>query len=199
MPGFPAAVRVAAGDAQRAAVGTVREVAVVVADVSGNAVADHAVTAFPSHGTVEDSTRTTDAAGRAVFRWTLGRAAGRQQVAFKAQGVDSMARAAAIAIPRAVANVVLQAAAGVPAAGKVLAVTASVTDDYGNAIAGVQVMFSGSAGNVAPTRVATDARGQAVTRWTPAARAGEQVLTATVRGTSVKGTHTVSVIVPTRR
>jgi hypothetical protein len=197
MAGWPATIRVVSGDGQRGAVGAdLREVVVRVTDAFGNPVPDAGVTAAPVAGTVEDSVRNTDANGRAAFRWTLGRSAGRQTVTFKVAGLDSTVASAAVAAPRAPANVSLQVPPGPATAGRAVAVSATVTDDYANPIAGVQVVFTVAAGSVAPARVATDQRGQAAAKWTPAARPAEQALSVTVRGTTVRARHVVTVPAP---
>jgi hypothetical protein len=66
-----------------------------------------------------------------------------------------------------------------------------VTDVYGNGVSDAPVAFLVSSGSVSPARVMTDSTGRAVTKWTLGTAAGEQPITATVRGTTVKATAVV--------
>jgi len=61
------------------------------------------------------------------------------------------------------------------------------------------VVFTVGAGTLSVARGATDDAGRASTRWTPGTAAGDQVVTATLRGTSTRVTHTVRVTTPTKR
>jgi hypothetical protein len=55
------------------------------------------------------------------------------------------------------------------------------------------IVFTAGAGSLTAARVMSDSTGAAATRWTPGATPGEQALTATIRGTAIKATHTVRV------
>ena len=67
----------------------------------------------------------------------------------------------------------------------------TVADAYGNPISDVQVVVNASAGSATPVRVMTDPHGHAITRWTLGSLAGDQNLTAAVRGTKVRTTVAV--------
>ena len=69
----------------------------------------------------------------------------------------------------------------------------SERDAYGNPVADAPVTYTAAAGTLSPARVMTDDQGRATTRWTPGSAAGEQPLTAVVRGTTVRATHSVRV------
>ena len=66
------------------------------------------------------------------------------------------------------------------------ALTATVTDVFGNPVAGVPVRFAPAAGSATPANVVTDDRGQAATRWTLGAQPGPQAVTATVPKTEMR-------------
>jgi hypothetical protein len=102
-------------------------------------------------------------------------------------------RATARARPGAAANVALQAPPARAAAGTRIGLAALVTDAYGNPVGNAVVVFSAGAGTFTASRVATDTAGRALTRWTPGAAPREQSLTVTIRGTTIKTTHAVSV------
>jgi len=194
-PGDPAALRVAAGDAQRGPAGRAltKEIVIVATDGLGNAVPGTSVRARPVDGSVADSVVPTDSTGHARFRWTLGRRAGPQRLELRAAGVDSLVVVAARATPLAAANLEFQNPPATATPGRAIGVTVLVTDPYGNPVADASVTFSAAAGMLSASRVMTDDRGRATTRWTPGAGPGEPALAAVVRGTTVRATHTVRV------
>lgn len=187
------------GERQRGTVGAAlaKPVVVSVRDSFGNGVPDIELRVTGRSGT--DSVVTTDSAGRAAIRWTLGRVAGTDTLTVRARGIDSTVAVTAQARPAAAANV---AFAGPPArgtAGSRIRLTALVTDAYGNPVPSAVVVFAAAAGTISSSRVATDDAGRATTRWTPGPTPGDQRVTATLRGTSSKTTHTVHVTAPSRR
>ena len=66
-------------------------------------------------------------------------------------------------------------------------VTVSLTDAYGNPVAGRVVTFRTGSGSVKPARVTTDAEGRAQVRWAPATKV-RSPLVASVSGTKVSAT-----------
>jgi len=197
-PGPPAAIAVLAGSNQRGPVGKGLPKAVVLAvrDAHGNPVPRTAVTVRPVHGTVSDSAAVTDSAGRARLSWTLGRSAGNQLLEVRVAGIDSVARVRAMADAAGAANVAFRDPPASATVGTRRRVVVTVTDAYGNPVRDALVVFTPTAGTVSASRVASDGAGAAATVWTPGAPAGEQRLTATVRGTSVTAAHAVRVTVP---
>jgi hypothetical protein len=67
-------------------------------------------------------------------------------------------------------------------------VDVDLTDAYGNPVADQPVVFSTKSGTVSPTRVMTDAKGRAHTRWTPGSKTGKRTLVAAVKGTDARAT-----------
>jgi hypothetical protein len=63
---------------------------------------------------------------------------------------------------------------------------AVVTDVYGNPVPDAIVSFATRSGGVAPTRAAADTAGRVRATWTLGAQAGEQALSASVRGSDVE-------------
>lgn len=201
MSGWPAALKVTTGASQRGPAGGAlpQRVVVQVVDKSGNPIPDVPVSARALAGEVDDTIRSTDAAGNAAFRWTLGRAAGGQELEFRTTGLAAVAKAGARAIPRAAANIAVEKppAAGTP--GKIIPISIVVTDDYGNVIPDTPVVFAVKTGALSATRVLTNAQGRAATRWTLGSAVGDQAVTASVRLSTVKTSHTISVVPPKRR
>jgi hypothetical protein len=202
LPAPASTVTIESGGNQDGAVGAALRHSIVVriADGAGNAAAGAMLRAVALSGSVPDTLAVADARGRVSLRWTLGRQAGPQLLELRA-GDGAPVRVSAKAHPLEPANI---ASAGAPRsalAGRALPrpVVFTVTDAYGNPIADVQVAFAASAGSVERGRVMTDARGQAATRWTLGSEPGEQTLTATVRGTTVKGSVAVRSVKGTAR
>lgn len=195
LAGAPAAIAVVSGDKQPGTVGAAlrRPVVVQVSDGNGNAVPDAALTLTPSAGSVGDSVMATDQAGRVTIRWTLGRSTGAQRLDMATVDGGITANVTARAAPAVAANVEIQMPPTAGTAGRALprAISALVTDAYGNPVPNVLAVFTVSAGTVSAARVMTSEKGLAATRWTLGPRAGEQTLTAVVRGTAAKTTLTV--------
>lgn len=193
--GAPAAIEVVSGDAQHGRVGKTLEKSVVlrVRDAAGNPVAAAPVSLRPREGAVEDSTPVADSLGRVRVRWRLpGEAGPVRLVAELADGADTLSLTAT-AVAGAPANVTFDDADGPVTPGKRLPkpVTAHVTDVYGNPIAGAVVVFRAASGTAVPTKVATDSKGVARTRWTLGREDAEFVLRASVSGTDARGAMTV--------
>jgi adhesin/invasin len=188
-------LELASGGGQEGRVGAMltRPVVMRLLDDSGNPVSGATVRVIALAGTVADSAPAADAQGRALIHWTLGSKAGSQELELSV-GAHKPMRVSARALALEAANIALD---GVPAngvAGHALPkpVTATVTDAYGNIVAGVQVAFSVLAGSVSPARVITDAKGQAVTHWKLGTKPGDQALVVSVKGKGVSTTATVT-------
>lgn len=188
-PGAPAAIALAAGDAQRARVGAAlaHRVVLRVTDSLGNGVAGVPVALKVAGGAVADSTPVTDAAGRVEVPWTMPRTPGAARLTARAPGLAAPVEVRATALVAAPANLAFAAAASEAAthaaAGKPLAAPAAVTvsDAYGNPVPNAVVTFATKGGgSVSPARVVTDADGVARTRWKLGAKGGTQELVAAV-------------------
>jgi hypothetical protein len=199
--GRPVALVLVSGQGQRAAVGQPlgKAVVVVVRDAGGNPVSGVPLTARPVQGTVADTALVTDAEGRAAVQWSLGRATGLHRLEVRAAGVDSTLTVTARARAGAAANVAFRGPPARATVGTPIRLTAAVTDAYGNPVGDALIVFSAGAGTLTAARVMSDTTGAAATRWTPGATPGEQALTATIRGTAIKATHTVRVTATARR
>ena len=193
-PGDLATVRVLAGDGQRGPAGRAlpKEIVIVAADRLGNAVPGLPIAVRVESGSVAEGSTVTDSTGRAQFRWILGRRAGLQRLELNVAGLDSGVVVNARASALAAANLEFHNPPESVPAGRATAVAVLVTDEYGNPVADVPVAFSAAAGTLSASRVMTSDQGLATTRWTPRV-AGEPVLTAVVRGTTIRATHTVRV------
>lgn len=193
--GAASSLRVVSGNDQRARAGAPLAKAVVIEarDLAGNAVAGASLALRPSTGAIEDSTPTTDSAGRVRVRWTMPTKAGVAKLTARLAGARTGVDAQATVLPGAPANVTFDQPRGGAVAGHALAkpVVATVTDVHGNPVSGVVVTFHASSGTVAPARVATDEHGVAKTHWTLGKREGDQTLTAAGAGVVTKGSVTV--------
>ena len=196
-PGPAAAAAVVSGGDQSGPVGAALRHPIVVrlTDSLGNAAAGATLRVVAVSGSVAETLLVAGQDGRASVAWTLGRQAGPQALQIK-PGDGAPIRVAATARPLEPANLAPGAAPRSAQAGRALPrpVAFVVTDAYGNTIADVPIGFATTSGLVAPARVMSDAKGQAATRWTLGSRAGDDSLTATVRGTSVTGTLVVRAV-----
>ena len=179
---------IVSGDEQRGVVGSALDKGILVriVDAARNPVPGAAVRVSPGAGSVEDSALVTDSTGVAVVRWTLGRAAGTQRLQLRVSGVPKPVAVSARARPRAAANLTLSIAEGDRASAARRALTATVTDVFGNPVAGVPVRFAPAAGSATPANVVSDDQGHAATRWTLGAQPGPQALTAKVPKTEMR-------------
>jgi hypothetical protein len=187
------------GQGQRGMVGaTLQPIAIRVMDRFSNPVAGATVTISPAHGTVTDSVLATDSAGVASVRWTLGGTLGTQKLVARVSGVAKPLEVTATASIGRASKAVFGTATATGVAGKAMPspVSVTITDSYGNTITGATVSFTVTGGSVSVTKVKTDARGRAATRWTFGAKAGKQVLTASVSGTPARATLEAEVSAP---
>jgi hypothetical protein len=199
LPGAAAVVKVESGAGQNGAVGAVLRQAIVVrlTDGAGNPVAGAQLHVATATGSVPDTLVAADPQGRVSLKWTLAREAGSQWLELKADsGASTKVNARAMARePANVTSVEGTAPTSAPA-GRALPkpLVFSVTDAYGNTISDVPLVFTSSSGTVAPVRVMTDAHGRAATHWTLGPAIADQMVTATVRGTSIRTTLTVHAV-----
>jgi protocatechuate 3,4-dioxygenase beta subunit len=91
------------------------------------------------------------------------------------------------------ANLAFQDAPATAPPGRPLAITVLVTDAYGNPVPDAAVTYTAGSGTLSAARVMTNDAGRAATRWTPSAAPAEQVVTAAVRGTTVRAQHPVRI------
>ncbi|HWK88571.1 MAG TPA: dockerin type I domain-containing protein, partial [Longimicrobium sp.] len=165
-----------AGDGQSATVNTAVATApqVLVTDVDGNPVAGVEVTfaVASGGGSVTDAVATTDASGlAAVGSWTLGTAAGANTLDASATGLTTVTFTAT-GTADAATSMVASAGDGQSAtAGAAVATdpAVTITDTYGNPVAGVGVTFAvaSGGGSVTGENATTDASGVAtVGSWT---------------------------------
>jgi Bacterial Ig-like domain (group 1) len=197
----PARLVVLGGQRQIGTVGTrlAKALTVGVRDGLGNAVPGVQLRVRALQGSVPDSAPLSDSAGRATLLWTLGRHAGPSVLQVRAARVDSLVTITARARPGAAANVTFQNPPAKATAGTRTRIAAVVADAYGNPVSDALVVFTASGGAFSASRVMTDTTGQAMTRWTPGASPTDQRLTVTLRGTTIKATHTVRVSAPSKK
>jgi hypothetical protein len=184
-PGPGVAIAVATGSGQVGTVGKPLKAAITVRamDRYRNPVAGVPLVRASGSGAALDGATVTDSSGKARFRWTLGGEAGTQRLVIRLR--DDTASAVVTA----------RAGAGEPSTLTLvgpgrwggltqLPVTVSLTDAYGNPVAGRVVTLRTGSGSVVPARITTDEQGRAQVRWVPSARV-RGPLTAAVSGTRV--------------
>ena len=194
--GVPTSIVTVTGNNQA---GTVRSelpdpITVRVLDVQGRPVSGQEVrfTVISGGGSVEPVTVTTNANGEATIEWTLGGAAGMQQVRVQATGgaapddLSIMLSATAGASTASTIEMVSgneQSATAGSAVNDSLIVRTEDTD--GNPVAGVTVTWTlGGAGTLSEVSTVTGADGQTGVRWTLGPAAGAQTAIATAAGLS---------------
>ena len=199
-PAAPKTVTLRSGSAQRATVGSAlpKPILLRVVDRFDNPVAGATVTVSPSQGSVPDSVLATDSAGNANVRWTLGTKPGAQKLVARVSGVTKPVEATATATIGRATKAAFTASTASGVAGRALATSPAVivTDAFGNPIAGVTVTFVPVGGSVAVSKVKTDAKGRASTKWTLGAKVGVQTLRASVAGTAAKAALEAKVAAP---
>jgi adhesin/invasin len=210
LPGNPAALVDVEGGGQTATVGTAvtTDPRVRLEDQFGNAIAGASVdfTVTAGGGSVVPDAVSTDASGEsAVTSWTLGTVSGTNNNTLQAVATGTGVAAVnftASGSPDAPASITGGTAYGEVETGQAVsgAPTVTVEDQYGNAVPGVTVNFTGDGSIGAdPT---TNASGVAVTTWSVDAADGliqddgtfPNALTATVSGTALSTVFTADVI-----
>lgn len=191
VPSQPAGMAISAGDGQRATVATAVPVApaVRVVDDGGRAAAGVEVrfSVAAGGGSLTGATAFTDGQGVAALgEWRLGTAAGVNEVRASAAGMATVTFSAD-AVPGAPAHVLARGGDGLGAlvgSATLEAPSVRVTDAHANAVAGVTVRFTVSAGGgqVAAATGVTDADGLASAGGWTLGQAGFNQVTASVEG-----------------
>ncbi len=187
-PAPAVALGVAHGSGQLGTVGRALKSAIAIRAIDryGNSVPGASLVRASGFGAAVDGAAVTDSSGMARFHWTLGGEAGAQRLVIRLR--DDTASAVVTA----------RAAAGEPRTLTLvgpgrwggmthLPVTLSLTDSYGNPVAGRVVALRTGSGSVKPARVTTEADGRAQVRWAPAVKV-RSPLVASVSGTRVSAT-----------
>jgi adhesin/invasin len=180
--GSASGVQAVSGDGQRAPPRTAlpNPIVVGVTDADGNPVSGAAVTwvVTAGGGHVAPTTSVTDAAGQASTTWTLGSTVGTNTVEAVVSGVGS-AQFTASAVAGSADRI--RIISGNKQSGRVgtqlgADLVVEVQDQDGNAVSGVTVTWSVTAGggSVAPASSTTGANGQASTEWTLGSQLGSQ-------------------------
>ena len=185
----PAEIVVLAGETQEGSAGQVAGDSLIVAvvDADGDPVRGVMVefAVVQGGGSLSAARDTTDAAGRAAVRWTLGPQAGTQRATAIVAGVPT-ADFTAIVSAAAPASVTAMSGASQNATVGALApdtLVARVTDQYGNPVGGVVVTWSASAGaTLAPVISTTGDDGLVKARLTAGTTVGTFTATAAIAG-----------------
>ena len=200
-PGVPARIAIASGDEQRSTAGAPLSKPVVVQafDAKDNPVPGAVLTIAPLAGAVADSSVRTDTTGRATIRWTMGRMAGPHALSVKLAGVERALRVTATAGSGAPENLSIERVRSTSktASPRDVKFVATVSDVYGNPVSGARVSLAAQSGTVTPANAVSDAKGRVTGTWKLAAKADEQTLRGTVKGTPTKGALVVSGPPPT--
>jgi hypothetical protein len=178
----PAAVRIVAGDGQRAPAGLRLAQPVVVEVLSrGGRPVDGVPVTFvltDGAGVIDPPVATTDRIGRARATWTLSAVPGRQRLAASVGGVDSTVFLTAEADPVSANTRVelLTPELRGPAGGDVSGIAVvRVTDTLGAALVDVPIAWWAlDGGSVEPLANRTDSAGEGRARWKLGTRAGPQ-------------------------
>ena len=166
------------GDGQGGTVGTPLEDAVVVElrDALGSIVPGGSVTFAASHGGAADpATATADAAGRASTSWTLGTAAGMQELDALPSGnaVDATLSAMAFAdLPSTLALIDGDGQSELPGMTLPAPIRVLAMDAHGNPVPELPVVFTTGTGTLHSAEVLTDLDGIAAAQWTLGASMG---------------------------
>ncbi|HXG97843.1 MAG TPA: plastocyanin/azurin family copper-binding protein [Gemmatimonadales bacterium] len=177
-----------AGDNQVAAAGAAlpESLAVIVRDNAGAALPGALVTwsVTAGGGSVSPTTRTSDAAGIAKTRRTLGPNAGTQTARATVSGLAPVNFNAVSQIQGAVniANATTGPLTDTVLASKAESLDVLVTNQNAVPVSGVGVAWASASGSVSSGNVATSATGHSKVRYTYGTAAGAQTATATVAG-----------------
>jgi plastocyanin len=183
----PNTIAVSAGNNQVGAAGTAlaESLAVVALDVNGAPLAGVNITFAVSAGggSVSPGSRTTDAAGLAKTRFTLGPNAGTQTVGASAGALAAQFSAVsqingAVNIANSTTGPLTDTASAI----KAESLTVLVTNQTALPVQGVPVTWASTGGAVSATSVPTSAAGLSKVRFTYGTGAGNQTATATVTG-----------------
>ncbi|HEU4828447.1 MAG TPA: Ig-like domain-containing protein [Gemmatimonadales bacterium] len=192
--GIPTSIVVVDGNAQAGTIGTklADSVVVRVLDVQGRPVQGQQVsfTVMTGGGSVDPATAATTANGQASTSWTLGPAAGTQQLRARATGgaapadlsvaISATASASAASAIEAISGSGQSATAGSTLADSLIV---RVTDAAENPVAGIAVAWTVTGGgSVSEPSTVTGADGRTGVRRTLGTTAGPQTTIATVAG-----------------
>ncbi|HEU5049296.1 MAG TPA: Ig-like domain-containing protein, partial [Gemmatimonadales bacterium] len=192
--GVPTSIVVVSGNAQNGTVNTALPAGIVVRvlDVQSRPVPGQEVRFSPvtGGGSAAPATTTTNAEGQATTAWTLGAAAGVQQLEARAVGGGAPSNLAIVltATASASAAAAIEAVSGdaqTATAGSTLddSLIVRVTDAADNPVAGVNVAWSVTGGGtVSEATTTTGADGRTGVRRTLGTTAGAQTTIATVAG-----------------
>lgn len=194
--GPPAVLLGGDGNAQKGIAGELlkKPVSVEIRDDAGNPVEGARVTASVLAGVLADSVGITDSTGRASFRWTLGKKAGRQQMLVRSGGLPPLT-ATVQASAGSPANIEFVSPPASGSAGKPLSrpIRLVITDIHGNRVTDRQVTLSATSGSLSPARAMPSPDGSVTAKWRLGSKRGVQTLTAEVRGTAVRAKTEVTV------
>ncbi len=197
--GAPASAAIVSGMSQTGRVGAPlpARIRVRVRDAEGNPVAGARIRtkAASAAGRVSDTLLVTDSTGGTSLGWTLGSAAGQQQLVLRPEGIAKGLVVTATGRPLAAANIEVTQPSVAATAGRALSepVRVRVTDAYGNAVSDAPVLFAPRSGTATPRQVMTDAKGRAAARWTMGREVRAQTLVLTVPRTNARAEVTVDV------
>lgn len=205
--GVPASIALVAGDQQTATVGAAVPIppAVVVKDADDNSLPGVPVTfsVTSGGGSVTSGSVTTGSGGVAtVGQWTLGKTAGTNRVKAEVtgsalSGSPVIFTAAAVPGPLSTDKTTVEAAPGSIAASNgsgASNITVTARDAFGNALSGLEVVLAatGEGNTVTQPSGSTNNSGVA-TGKVSSTRAGSVVVSATVAGTAIPQTATITV------
>ncbi len=205
--GVPASIALSAGDQQTATVGTAVPIApaVVVKDADDNPLPGVPVTfsVTAGGGSVSGGSVTTGSDGVAtVGQWTLGKIAGTNTVKAEVtgsalSGSPVVFTASAVPGPLSADKTTVEAAPGsIPASNGSGASTITVTarDGFGNALSGLEVVLAATGEGNTLTQPSGSTNGSGVaTGKLSSTHAGSVVVSATVTGTAIPQTATITV------
>ncbi len=201
-PGMVAAIEVVSGDAQRGVVGAplARAVVIRARDSLGNPVSGVRVSLRPRTGKV-DSVLHTGSDGLASATWTLGTTAGPMRMVARFDSLPDSAVVTATGRPGAAREIAFASTPASGTAGRALPklVQVVVRDRYGNPVPNATVRFSVATGTVLPLQGTTDGAGRVSTKWTLGPKRGKQTVTAAVKASALRATHTVEAGAPTKK
>ncbi len=203
--GPPSAIGVSAGGNQSAPTGTATPVppSVIVTDAFGNPVAGVSVTFTAAEGAVTGTNpAVTGSSGvAAIGSWTLGAQAGADTLRATAAGLSG---SPVVFVAIATASVSVSAALSTVAAspgtivastgGSASTITVTAKDGSGNPISGATVVLAATgAGNTLTQPTATTNASGVVTGFLSSTGAGAKTVSATINGTAITQTASVTV------